>query len=156
MSREIVKTDSSLPELLPGDLIFTKKKILGGEHVAISVGNGEVVHAVPPKVKEVPLSELEETLFFKLLDGIGSVYRVKDAGEEERLRVSNYALDQVGKLYTLLETKCGESRWSCCKLVWRSWLEGTDRRINLDPEGFLVTPWDLKNSPHVYTVWEDK
>lgn len=154
-----VKSLSSLelPELLPGDIIFSKNKILGGEHVALYVGGryALVVHAVPPVVEVVELKNLENHWVFKLLGGIGEIYRVKGATEKERCRVAFYALAQVLKPYTLLELKCLTPwMYSCCTLVWRSWLQGTYLRIDLSVWWSpIVTPWDLKNSLHTYKIY---
>jgi len=122
--------DTGLPELMAGDLIFAKWKV-HTEHVAMYVGGGLVVHAVPIRVGCVHLNRLEE----------------------ERDRVVQYAINQVCKPFSLFSFKKFGFFWNCAKLVWRSWLEGTNGRIDLDQHsGIFVSAKDLMDSPYTYKI----
>jgi uncharacterized protein YycO len=144
--------DTGLPELMAGDLIFAKWKV-HTEHVAMYVGGGLVVHAVPIRVGCVHLNRLEEHWVFKWFRGIGSIYRVSGASDEERDRVVQYAINQVCKPFSLFSFKKFGFFWNCAKLVWRSWLEGTNGRIDLDQHsGIFVSAKDLMDSPDTYKI----
>ena len=139
-------------DLMVGDLIFTRKKF-HTSHVAMYVGDRLVVHAVPIKVEITPLNELERHWVFRYLRGIDSVYRINAANDEERNAVARYATNQVSKPSLMFTFKKFGYIWNCTKLVWRSWLEGTKGRIDLDPnDSPFVSAKDLMESSFTYIV----
>ena len=141
-----------LADLMVGDLIFTKRKF-HTSHVAMYIGDGLVVHAVPMKVEITPLNKLERHWVFRFLRGIDSVYRINGANDEERNAVARYAIKQVSKPSIMFQFKKFGYLWNCTELVWRSWLEGTKGNINLDPnDGPFISAKDLMDSPLTHRI----
>lgn len=150
--------DLDLSLLEPGDFIMlsgviSDTTIPGGTwtHVAIYIGNGQIVEAWSPSVRQVPASILQTA-------SDAAIYRVETSDAVKQAAVE-FAVQQLGKPYDYSWTNLwsgakdvDSSSWYCSELIWAAYkISG----VELDSERLSrrhVVPTELTETGNVSPV----
>lgn len=145
----------------PGDIIYENH---GGSgitgHLAIVEGiqydsskNKSYIRLIEAIDAGVCRSVLDNERFDEKGD---TIYRVKNATDDQKLAAVTFCVNQLGKKYYLdimKDTSPNEPDWYCSELVWAAYKnQGIDIETKKKPNEPGVTPHDVKNSKQVQII----